>query len=256
MQVTVGRFAATLVFAAAAACSSQDQKPAAPSTGTQRVDAARAGNVTGRVTFEGAPPANPVVRVASDPACMQENDGAVTIENYRVRDGGLDNVFIYVKDGLGNYQFDAPAGAVKLDQRGCQYTPYVLGVRVGQPIEISNSDATMHNVHALPEVNREFNFGQLKKGQTDLRTFTAPEVMVRVKCDVHGWMNAYVGVIEHPYFAVTTDGGKFELKGLPAGTYTVEAWHAKAGTRTQQVTVGEKEDKAIAIAFSAATGSN
>ena len=224
--------------------------------GALRVDAAKAGNITGRVVFEGTPPENPTARVGSDPVCMRENGGTHAFENYIVKDGGLDNVFIYVKDGLGNYHFDVPADAVKLDQQGCRYLPHVLGARVGQPIQISNSDETMHNVHALPNVNREFNFGQLKKGQTDIRTFTAPEVMVRFKCDVHGWMNAFVGVVEHPYFAVTTDGGRFELKGLPPGTYTVEAWHEKAGTKTQTVTVGEKEDKTVSFSFSAPTGSN
>jgi hypothetical protein len=145
---------------------------------------------------------------------------------------------------------------VKLSQQGCRYRPHVLGARVGQPIEISNSDETMHNVHALPNSNREFNFGQVKQGQTDIRTFTTPEVMVPFKCDVHGWMSAYVGVVEHPYFAVTSDGGRFELKGLPAGTYTIEAWHEKAGTQTQQVTVGEKESKEIGFSFRAAATSN
>ena len=184
---------------------------------------------------------------------MRENAGGYAFENYIVRDGGLENVFVYVKDGLGTYHFDIPSESVKLDQQGCRYMPHVLGARVGQPIEISNSDETMHNVHAVPDVNREFNFAQFKKGQSDVRTFTTPEVMVPFKCDVHGWMNAYVGIVEHPYFAVSSDGGKFELKGLPPGTYTIEAWHEKSGTQTQQVTIGAKESKEITFSFTAAT---
>ncbi|HVL68844.1 MAG TPA: carboxypeptidase regulatory-like domain-containing protein [Vicinamibacterales bacterium] len=250
--------AASLLAVAFTACGGSEPAPQ-PTTappGAQRVDAATAGTVSGRVVFQGEPPENPVARISGDPVCQRENSGGYRFENYIVRDGGLDNVFVYVKDGLGNYYFDVPAEPVKLDQQGCRYVPHVLGVRVGQPIEISNSDATLHNVHAVPNVNREFNFGQHIKGMKDLRTFTAPEVMVPFKCDVHGWMNAYVGVVEHPYFAVTSDGGRFELKGLPPGTYTVEAWHEKAGTQTQPVTIGEKESKEITFTFTAQAPAN
>jgi plastocyanin len=154
-----------------------------------------------------------------------------------------------VKDGLGDYAFDAPAEPVKLDQQGCRYVPHVVGVRVGQPVEISNSDETTHNIHSLPETNREFNLAQYQKGQKNVETFTVSEVMIPLKCDLHSWMRAYIGVVEHPYFAVTTGGGKFELKNLPPGTYTVEAWHEKAGTQTQRVTVGEKETKEIGFTY-------
>ena len=243
-------------MAALAACSGSEEpapRTAGAPAGAQRVEAATAGTLSGRILFEGTPPDNPTARVSADPVCMRENAGGYAFENYIVRDGGLENVFVYVKDGLGNYHFDIPSEPVKLDQQGCRYMPHVLGARVGQPIEISNSDETMHNVHAVPDVNREFNFGQFKKGQSDIRTFTTPEVMVPFKCDVHNWMNAYVGVVEHPYFAVSSDGGKFELKGLPPGTYTIEAWHEKAGTQTQQVTIGAKESKEITFSYKAAT---
>ena len=144
-------------------------------------------------------------------------------------DGALKNVFVYIKDGLD------PAllvrrrrpQAVVLDQKGCIYSPRVVGVRVGQPLEIVNSDPTLHNVHALPMANQEFNQGQPFQGIRMTKTFTAPEVMVRFKCDVHGWMAAYVGVVAHPFFAVTDADGTFEMKGLPPGTYT-----SKRGTRS------------------------
>ena len=247
---------AAVFFVAAAACGGGDAErssapPQAPAGG-MRVDPATAGTITGRVSFEGTAPDNPLARISSDPVCMRENAGGYAFENYIVKDGGLENVFVYVKDGLGTYQFDIPAEPVKLDQQGCRYMPHVLGMRVGQPLEISNSDETMHNVHAVPDVNREFNFGQIKKGQRDTRSFTTSEVMVPFKCDVHGWMNAYVGVVDHPFFAVTMDGGKFELKGLPPGTYTIEAWHEKAGTKTVQITLGEKDSKEIGFSFAAA----
>ncbi|MBA3585804.1 MAG: carboxypeptidase regulatory-like domain-containing protein, partial [Gemmatimonadetes bacterium] len=127
--------------------------------------------------------------------------------------------------------------------------PHVFGARVGQPIEISNSDDTLHNVHALANVNREFNFGQHIRGMKNTQVFTAREVMVPFKCDVHGWMTSYGGILDHPYYAVTSDGGTFELKNLPAGTYTVEAWHEKMPPQTQTVKVGEKEAKVISFTF-------
>ena len=115
--------------------------------------------------FEGTPPVNPPVKMAADPTCMQANANGLTFETYAVKDGGLDNVFVYVKDGLGNYYFDTPTEPVKIDQQGCRYVPHVVGARVGQPIEITNSDETLHNVHAMASVNREFNFGQSIKGR-------------------------------------------------------------------------------------------
>ena len=126
-------------------------------------------------------------------------------------------------------------------------------MRTGQPLEIVNSDATLHNVNAMAKVNQGFNMGQAIQGMKNAKVFTAPEVMVRIKCDVHSWMTAYAGVVSHPYFAVTAGGGAFELKNLPAGTYTIEAWHEKLGTQTQNVTLGEKETKTVGFAFKATT---
>jgi plastocyanin len=161
-------------------------------------------------------------------------------------------VFVYIKDGLGNkYLFDTPTEPVDLDQKGCMYHPHVVGVRVGQPLRVINSDQTMHNVHGMPQTNREFNKSQPITGQKDSFTFTAPEVMIPFKCDVHGWMNAYVGVVNHPYFAVTGHGGTFALRSVPPGTYTVEAWHEKLGRQQKSVTVGEKEKKEIVFTFKA-----
>lgn len=254
MPSTFARSVLAVLLLAAAACSGAEEKatPARTDPNAPRVDAATAGTIVGRVAFQGDVPENPTIKTAADPLCAQS--GEMTFENYVVKDGGLDNVFVYVKDGLGNYQFDVPTEPVKLDQNGCRYVPHVLGARVGQPIEITNSDTTTHNVHSLPDTNREFNFAQYVKDQKNVETFTAPEVMIRLKCDLHGWMSAYVGVVEHPYFAVTTDGGKFELKGLPPGEYTIETWHEKAGTQTQKVTVGAKETKEIGFTYQADSG--
>ena len=255
LHTNVVAFLAAASLVVVSSCGGTEQAPAAsaPPPNAKRVDAAKAGNVGGRVTFEGTPPANEKIPMGSDPVCARENSGGVSFDTVVVDNGGLENVFVYVKDGLGDYYFDVPTEAVTLDQKGCRYTPHVLGLRVGQPLEIVNSDATMHNVHALPSVNSEFNFSQHLTGMKQQKTFTAREVMVRFKCDVHTWMSAYAGVLDHPYFAVTANGGQFQLKGLPAGTYTVEAWHETLGTASQSVTLGEKEDRNITFTFKAAT---
>ena len=185
----------------------------------------------------------------ADPVCVKEGKGTTTEFVVAGADGGLQNVFVYVKDGLGGRTFQAPQQAVVLDQKGCHYRPHVFGVQVGQPLQIVNSDPTLHNIHAIPKANQEFNTGQPIQGMKFDHTFTAKEVMVPFKCDVHGWMNAYAGVLDHPFFATTDTSGKFELKGLPPGDYTIEAWHEKLGTQEQKITVGAKETKEANFAF-------
>jgi plastocyanin len=194
------------------------------------------GVITGRVTFDGTVPTPRMIRTASDPLCMPEG-GAVRSEVLVVGPANaLQNVFVYVKDGLGNRTFPAPQAPVVLDQQGCRYTPHVFGVQVGQPVEIVNSDPTLHNVHAIARVNDEFNFAQPIKNMRSTRTFDEPEIMVPFRCDVHGWMAAYAGVLPHPYYAVSREDGRFEIRGLPEGTYTIEAWHEQLGTNTHTVT--------------------
>ena len=222
--------------------------PAAPVT----VDAANAGTVTGKVTFAGTPPAPTPIKLSSDPYCQKANPGLATETEVVGKDGAVENVFIYVKDGLGNQTFPAPAEPVTLDQKGCHYTPHVLGIQIGQPLQIINSDDTLHNVHGLPKANKEFNQGQPIQGMKMTHTFSTKEVMIPFKCDVHGWMNAWIGVLDHPFYAVTTADGTFSLKGLPPGTYTIEAWHEKLGTQTQTITVGAKDTKDVAFTFKAA----
>jgi len=249
-------FFGVAMIAAAAACGGPQEAAPTPPPNAKRVDQSKTGNVSGRVTIEGTVPANAALKVEGDSYCSQRNPNGATAENFVVDNGGLENVFVYVKDGLGDYWFDVPTEPVKLDQQACRYHPHVLGIRAWQKLAISNSDDTLHNVHALAKVNPEFNKGQNVKNMVDQKVFTKPEVMVRFKCDVHGWMQAFVGVLDHPYFAVTHDGGKFELKDLPAGTYTVEAWHEKLGTMTQSVTLGEKESKELNFTFKSSAGSS
>jgi len=243
----------------AAACgggqetSSTSGTPSSPA-GTpsgQKVDTANAGKVSGTIAFEGTAPKNEAIKMNADPVCIREAKGPQFQETYVVGGDGktLGNVFVYVKDGLGNYVFDSPTEPARIDQKECRYHPHVFGMRVGQPLEIINSDPTLHNIHAMPKSNSEFNNGQPIQGMKMTHTFDKPEVMVPFKCDVHGWMNAYVGVLPHPYFAVTKDDGKFELANLPPGTYTIEAWHEKLGPMTQSVTLGQKETKEITFSF-------
>jgi plastocyanin len=241
--------ALTLVAAAAAAgCGSDAPPPQTPRSDAKRVDQTKTGTIAGRVVIEGPVPENPVARV-DDSFCARENKGGFSLENFVVVNGGLDNVFVRIKDGLGDYYFETPSGAAKIDQHSCRYTPHVIGIQTGQALEISNSDQTMHNVSAVAKVNRGFNFGQPMQGLKNTTSFKEPEVMVHLKCDVHGWMSAYIGVVAHPYFGVTSGGGQFELKNVPPGTYTIEAWHEKLGTQTQNVTLGDKESKELSFTF-------
>ena len=246
----------SLVVLAASCGGGSTEKPAEPSSTSAPAPAEAPtaplgeSTITGRITFEGKAPTPRVIRMDSDELCMPE--GPTTSEVLIVGpDNSLQNVFVYVKEGLGDRTFTAPKTAVVLGQRGCKYTPHVFGAQVGQPVRIVNNDPTLHNVHAMPKANREFNFGQTKKGMETIRTFDKPEVMVPFKCDVHGWMNAYGGIVAHPYFAVSKPDGTFEITGLPAGTYTVEAWHERLGTQTTKVTVDGKAGGTAVFAFKA-----
>src|SRR3954454_16965301 len=245
--------ATTLACGGGQETSSTSAKPESPSGAPagQKVDTATAGDVKGVAMLDGAAPKNEPIKMNADPVCMKENKSPQFQETYMVGSDGksLANVFVYVKDGLGNYVFDTPTETAKIDQKECRYHPHVFGMRVGQPLEIVNSDPTLLNIHEMPKSNSEFNNGQPIQGMKMTHTFDKKEVMVPFKCDVHGWMNAYVGVMDHPYFAVTGDDGKFELKDLPPGTYTIEAWHEKLGPMTQSVTLGQKESKDVTFTF-------
>jgi plastocyanin len=166
--------------------------------------------------------------------------------------GTLKNVYVYVKSGLGDKKFPAPSTPAVFDQHGCMYHPHVLSVQTGQEIIVRNSDGVLHNINARPKLNKGFNFGQPVQGMESKKSFDKPEVMIPVKCDVHPWMNAWMGVQDHPFAAVTGDDGSFSLKGLPAGTYTIEAWHEKYGVSDQTVTIGATETKSITFTFKGA----
>lgn len=199
---------------------------------------AGSGTVTGSIKFTGTAPTNPPIDMSEEAACKDKHQGGVTDPQVVVTNGNLANVFVYVKSGLpATATFTAPSAAVVIDQDGCLYHPRVLGIMVGQPLEIRNSDPVLHNIKAVPTANRGFNISQPTEGMKTTRTFNTPEVMVPLECNVHGWMNAWVGVMSHPYFAVSGEDGSFTITGLPAGTYEIEAWHERLGTQTMSVTV-------------------
>jgi hypothetical protein len=234
-----------------AAETAAEAEPAAPA-----VDPATAATINGMVTFEGTPAANAVIDMSEEPACADVYTSAPPMtEEVVTADGGLANVFVYVKEGLDG-SFGTPAEPVEIDQQGCRYRPHVVGIQTGQPLLIKNSDPLLHNINTQPTTNRGFNISQPQANMESTREFSRAEVMIPVKCDVHGWMGAYLGVVDHPYFNVSDSGGSFTLASLPPGTYVVEAWHEVYGTVTQEVTVGAAETAEITFAFNADMAKN
>ncbi len=213
------------------------------------VDPASAATVTGFIAFEGTPPGAEPIDMSEEPTCADAYPEPPMTQEVEVADGRLANVFVYVKEGLSG-EFGPPSTPVVLDQRGCRYHPHVFGIQPGQDLTIKNSDGLLHNINTQSQVNRSFNVSQPRSMETT-RQFRSPEVMIPVKCDVHGWMHAYIGVVPSPYYSVSSTDGQFTIGNLPPGDYLIEAWHEKYGTQTQQVTVGAQETAEISFAFSA-----
>jgi hypothetical protein len=208
-----------------------------------------AATVTGVVNFTGTPPAGEPIDMSEEPACAEQHAEQPVKPVAVVSDGRLANVFVYVKEGLGDRSFPAPEEGVEIDQQGCEYHPHVLAIQTGQPLIIKNSDGLLHNINTQPTVNQGFNVSQPVSMETN-KEFSSAEVMIPVKCDVHGWMEAFIGVQEHPYMAVSAEDGSFRLENLPPGTYTIEAWHEAYGTQTQTVTVGAQETGEVTFEYS------
>jgi plastocyanin len=210
-----------------------------------------AGDVTGKVSFEGTAPKAVRLNMNADPICMKSHKDPVFSEEVIVnKNGTLKNVLVYVKEGLGGKKFDVPPSKVEFDQQGCQYTPHVVGIQTGQELIVKNGDATLHNVHSLSKENPQFNVAQPKKGMILSKKFEKAENF-KVKCEVHPWMNAWITVFPHPFYAVTGDDGSFSLKKLPAGDYTIEAWHEKYGVKTMKVKVGASGEVKSDFSFAA-----
>lgn len=230
----------------AASTAATTTAAAAPAAAAVSADAA---TLTGLVKFEGAAPKMGNIQMSADPYCQSQHSTPATDEDVVAGPGGeLANVFVYIKDIKGN--FPAPSTPVVIDQKGCQYHPHVNAVMVGQPLQIKNDDATLHNVHAMPVVNSQFNEGQPVQGMTSEKHLDKPEMTpFKIKCDVHGWMKSYMAVMPHPFYSVSQANGTFTISNLPPGQYTVVAWHEKYGQQEQQVTVGAKESKALNFTF-------
>lgn len=198
--------------------------------------------VTGTVTTAVRIRPSTISGIKGDPKCDCLHASTPKTENLVVGEGGgLKWALVRITKGLEGKSFTPPQEPVVLDQRGCVYAPHVVGVMVGQPVEFRNSDDMLHNVHGIPFDNKEFNLAQLK-GAADRRTFPKPEIF-KVICNVHPWMGAHVGVFEHPYFAVTDAEGRFTIKGLPPGKYSLEVWHETLKASSAEITVAGKETR-------------
>lgn len=204
--------------------------------------------ITGKVSYEGKPISTAPIKMNAECQALHP-DAPAKDESFVLNPNGtLRYAFVYVKEGVqGNYP--PPSEPAEVDQHNCMYTPHVIGVQAGQPVDFKNSDDLLHNVHAVTKNNEAFNFAQVTKGAVDRRVFKNPEIMVQMKCDVHPWMSSYIGVVAHPFFAVTGEDGSFQIRNLPAGTYMLEVWHEKLGTQTQQVTIAEGETKEVNFVF-------
>jgi plastocyanin len=214
------------------------------------IDPATAGVISGTVHFAGTPPQRIPIDMGQDPACSLSDKPNLT-EQYVVHDGGLANVYLYIKSGLGDRVYAPTTTPVILDQQNCRYVPHVIAVMAGQPIEVHNSDSTMHNVHPMPTVagNQTSDITQAPHGDPVRQIFSTPEIMLPVRCNNHPWMEAFINVAPNPFYAVTDENGHFEIKGLPPGAYTLAAVHEKLGEQDMTVTVRSQNTAVADLTF-------
>jgi len=217
-------------------------------TDAAAADTSSSASVTGMVKFDGIPPKASRIDTSSDPNCKSGAATVMTEDVVAGANGSLENVVVFVADGLEGRTFQPPAQPAVLEQKGCSYRPHVVAIQANQKLNVVNSDATTHNIHPMPANNRESNMIQPPGVPLDL-TFAREEIAIPVKCNVHPWMRGYIAVFKHPYFAVTGKDGGFELKDLPPGTYTITAWHGKLGTQSQKVTVSAGQSPKLEFVF-------
>jgi len=210
-----------------------------------------ASSVTGTVIYTGKPPTLRPLTMDADPVCAKKHSGPVANESLVLGNGGtMGHILVFVSKGVpAGKTYPVPQTPIVLDQNGCQYKPHVMGIMAGQPYKILNSDALPHNVHTLPKVNKSFNQSMPATLKEVTTKFDKPEPIFQVKCDVHPWMMAYIGVFTHPFFSSTGADGKFTISGLDPGTYEITAWHERLGTQTATVTVAANETKAQNFKF-------
>ncbi len=197
----------------------------------------RTGTLKGYAIFKGPTPNPKQIKVS--PECQSIRKHPLMSESLTVHNGRVLNAFIWIGEGLEGNSFPILSSEVIIDQQGCAYVPHVVGLQVGQALTFLNSDAVFHNVHPLAKINSAFNLGMATKNMRITRKFTKQEVMIHTRCDVHPWMSSYIGVVSHPFFSVTGDGGAFKIENVPVGKYVVKAWHETLGTKQSSVTVSE-----------------
>lgn len=253
--MTTARWLGALLAILVTGCSQTAPPAKAPEAKKEppsyfKVDPATAGVLRGKADFRGKKPPRKALRIDEDLQCTQMNKGGLFDESVVVNaNGTLGNVFVYVKSGLEGKKFPPAEAPLVIDQKRCRFEPHVAGVRVGQTIRVTNSDPLTHNIHPQPKNNREWNQSQGEGAPPLERRFVWPEVMIRVKCNVHSWMRAYIGAVEHPYFAVTGADGTFEIPQLPPGDYTLEAWHEKLGTQEQRISLAASGAQNVNFTF-------
>lgn len=248
-RLWLGLIAVVSLLSLASSCGNKTETEEPGDTGaagTPYKSKGNEGTISGVVSYTGAAPEAKKIDTSADAACTAKSPDLKT-EDWAVKDGKLANTYVYIKDGtladgskIGTYSFATPTSPATLDQNGCHYKPHVLGVMVNQPINITNSDPTTHNIHFTPKNNPDWNQSQPNGAAPLQHKLARAEVLVPVKCNQHPWMKSYVGVTKHPFFAVTGDDGSFTIKGVPAGKYTVVAWHeggANGTEKTMEVTV-------------------
>jgi hypothetical protein len=222
------------------------------------IDAATAAVISGKVAFAGKAPAMPILDMSANPSCERLNKAKPPhAEEVVVNPNStLKNTFVWIKSGLPDARWNPPADVAKLDQVGCVYEPHVLGLMVGQKLEISNSDTVNHNIHADAKVNTAWNVTEPPRAEKRTERFEKEEILFPVTCGVHPWMRSYLAVVGHPFFAVTGDDGNYSLKGVPPGSYTVEAVHEKYGKKEMQIVIGARESKVVDFQYSAEASNN
>jgi hypothetical protein len=229
--------------------------PAAPAPTAPtyfHVDPSTAGSIDGSVRYTGSQPAPKQIDMSEDPACVAAHKTKAHDESLLVgKRVGLANAFVYIEKGLEGKTFEIPAAPVVIDQSGCWFHPRVMGIQVGQILRILNSDPVTHNIHPMAMTNREWNHSQGPGEPPVDRHFTKPEIMIPVKCNIHSWMHAFIGVVDSPYFAVTADDGSYHLPNLPPGSYTLSIWHEKLGVQRQAVTITASSTVAANFIFHA-----
>jgi len=253
------------LVAIASSCKPKTEEGTSTPTAGAKTYSGDVGSIAGSIAYTGTPPAPKKIDTSADPVCGQRNPNLST-EDTVVNNGKLAYAFVYIKDGtatggtkIGEYTWTPPSTAVVLDQNGCHYRPHVIGIMTGQKLSITNSDPTQHNIHPTPKNNPEWNQTQPNGAPPIEKTFARAEVLIPVKCNQHPWMKSYIGVLKHPFFAVSAEDGSFTIKGVPPGTYTVAAWHEGGATgteKTMQVTVAANGSAKADFAFGeAATAS-